>query len=131
MGEIQKFTPGPWKAEPNEKAANVCILGKRGDGDVRPSDGLGCLAVINCAAATVVDTRFAPMLPEQIANANLIAAAPDLYAALEQLESALMKDADDKLIAGDTVIYRLDGQAMYQAINQVRKALSAARGDGK
>lgn len=65
---------------------------------------------------------------EADANARLIAAAPEMLAALQKLEQALRKDARDKTISGDTVEYHLEGNAMYHAINSARKAIAKATG---
>jgi hypothetical protein len=67
--------------------------------------------------------------PKAKATARLIVAAPDMLAALEALYDALCSDPPDgpqKIVDGDGVIYRLDGQAMYQAINKVREVVAAA-----
>lgn len=43
-------TPGPWKAETNEKAANVTILGRSADkGRTRASDGHAYLLTVDCS----------------------------------------------------------------------------------
>lgn len=93
---MTKHTPGPWVAQVNEKTANVAILGPRRDGDVRLSDGLGFITAVNCATDPDA-VMFSPMLPEQVANANLIAAAPDLLEAndlMEQYEAAMERGND-------------------------------------
>ena len=65
---------------------------------------------------------------EQAANVNLIAAAPDMLAALKQLEAALKNDSRQKSILGDTVEYHLNGETMYDAINRVRVTIAKAEG---
>lgn len=57
-------------------------------------------------------------------DAQLIAAAPEMYQALKAIEAALRKDSRSKTISRDTVEYHLDGQEMYQAINAVRAVLA-------
>jgi len=49
-----------------------------------------------------------------------------LVAALRTVYGALKRDALEPDTGGDVTIYRLDGGVMYQAINAVREALSAA-----
>lgn len=78
------FTPGPWLAETNEKSACVSIYGPRGDGNVRQSDGLGRLVTVECATEPDA-VMFSPMNEEDVANARLFAAAPDLLVALVEL----------------------------------------------
>ncbi len=61
-----KFTPGPWKVDPKYSR------------DIQAPDGLDvatcCLSILNRKVTTE---------EESIANAALIAAAPDMYEALE------------------------------------------------
>lgn len=68
MGITEKFTPGPWKFEPGESA---WIQSDSGNADI-------------CEMPTsyweVSD------FPELYANASLIAAAPELYEALQAAE---------------------------------------------
>ena len=66
-----KFTPGPWKVDPKYSR------------DIQAPDGLDvatcCLSILNRKVTTE---------EESIANATLIAAAPDMY---EALEMAILK----------------------------------------
>ena len=63
---MSKHTPGPWRTERNEN--DLMLLGPAGGGELPISE------IIGHAAS-----------PEALADARLIAAAPDLLAALEQL----------------------------------------------
>ena len=68
-------TPGPWKAETNEKAANVTILGRSADkGRTRASDGHAYLLTVDCSDG-IDDGAYAPMMAEHVANAAFIAFA--------------------------------------------------------
>jgi hypothetical protein len=64
------------------------------------------------------------------ADARLLAAAPDLLDALRKIYAALMSDPPpghvQKHVGPDDVIYQLDGQLMYQAINAARDAIAKA-----
>ena len=83
---MSAHTPAPWKAEVNEKSATINILGLHTDYmRCRDSDDHGSIVIVECASAMLDDTTYAPMLPEQVANARLIAAAPEMYAALQGL----------------------------------------------
>lgn len=85
-----RFTPGPWAINPDEYGIEFQIEG----GDARLAD--------------VFDIR---------ANAHLIAAAPDLYAALEALlENNLGPQVDD-------------GGAWDSCCDMARSALAKARGE--
>lgn len=51
--------------------------------------------------------------------------------ALKLVERALLSDpptGPQTYIVGDDMIYRLDGQTMYHALNAVRAAIAKARG---
>lgn len=63
-------------------------------------------------------------------NAVLMAAAPAMFAALEKIYAGLSSNpprGEQKHVVGDGVIYRLDGQLMYHAINAARDALAVVR----
>ncbi len=68
-------TPGPWRIEPNE--GRFCWSQINGD-------GWGSLAQV-CTRLVGDDFDH----PEGVANARLIAAAPELYEALENAVNAL------------------------------------------
>jgi hypothetical protein len=72
------FTPGPWTLEERE-----------GCGGYRLEDLDGC-HIAYLEATQFVDEREDP---EQEANCRLIAAAPDLYAALERILGDCAHDA--------------------------------------
>ena len=50
----------------------------------------------------------------------------EMLEALVSLEAALRKDSREKSVLSETVEYHLDGQAMYQAINKARAAITKA-----
>lgn len=69
-----QHTPGPWSAYISKKAKVVCVsIGEKPNGR-NPS-------IVNWPGFESCDLP----LDQQIANARLIAAAPDMYAALEQI----------------------------------------------
>jgi len=72
-----KHTPGPWKIDTSY--ATMLVIG---------SEGGVSVAEVDCAMSTMdFETRIDPIDEEQ-ANASLIAAAPELLAALIDLEDA-------------------------------------------
>ncbi len=82
---MNKFTPGPWELE--TKAASRVIAPAAGAvkyASVTGKKGKRPFVVHNY---TYTDTPLNSS--EQIANAHLIAAAPDMYEALVELESLL------------------------------------------
>jgi len=77
-------TPGPWVLEFSEESGLAHILGPRGDGNVRPADGLGLLFYLDCATLADMNVGIFPDIePEAKANAVLAVAAPDLLNALK------------------------------------------------
>lgn len=110
MGET-KFTPGPWHASCHD------VIGKRaiGDSGVRfwsvTPEGKYRGDVANVGSAEHIGGI---KLGERDANAHLIAAAPDLYEALEAADKALW--AEGYTVADPTVV-------------KIAAALTKARGE--
>lgn len=98
------FTPGPWRASPQGIGGHVWI--RSDDGDF---------------IASVPKGDNDP----QKANARLIAAAPDLYAAGEAI-CAAAAEVEAMLEAGEAAP---DDSAMWEAIAKMRAALRRARGE--
>ena len=75
-----KHTPGPWSVETDTEMIHI-------NSPLRPvfeAFGLtGTVAI--CSSGPLLDENDLKMRPEDEANAKLIAAAPDLLAALEQM----------------------------------------------
>ncbi len=96
-----KFTPGPWKVSHQ-------INGKRHvvRNDRQPGEFPLCL---------LPEGRIES---ERMANAKLIAAAPELYQALELL-----------LVECDAHLDYVDDENMLVRVNEARAALSKARGE--
>ena len=108
---MRAHTPAPWKAEVNEKSATINILGLHTDYmRCRDSDDHGSIVIVECASAMLDDTTYAPMLPEQVANARLIAAAPELLAVLHAINADApdMSDALWNLL--DAAILKAEGR---------------------
>ena len=96
-----KWTPGPWAYE--IQPGYACITHERG-------------SIAAASYAKLLDNSPLPME----ANARLIAAAPDLYEALERLMQELIAQLYGNIIFIDTT----------KAMEQARAALAAARGEG-
>jgi len=94
-------TPGPWRAEPADMFGDHNIVLAKGDDDSR-------------AIAAVVSNMRDPQ--EVAANARLIAAAPDMLAALEALVEGV-----DRLL-GKPEPYECDDGALAAARAAILKA---------
>ena len=102
---MKTHTPGPWLVRFDEDCfdpsfSTLKIIDGR-DESLNHTHGALSLAFINVSA-------FAPHMDEPLANAQLIAAAPDLLAALERLAHP-MADDDDLSYARE-VIAKAKGQ---------------------
>ena len=96
---FEKHTPGPWRVD-----------AERYQGDL--------VVIVDASALTEIAEVYTS-IPEGPANAPLLAAAPDLYAALKAAESALAIAAS----------YRDDHKALMQVtLDNSRDVLAKARG---
>lgn len=102
-----RFTPGPWKALTNGNTFNSATVVTSKDA----ADGWVC---------EVFDDSDSCTLPDE-ANAHLIAAAPELYDALETL-----LDINDN---GGPFGGELYQDRVVRSIECARKALAKARGE--
>jgi hypothetical protein len=103
---MAEHTPGPWRVAP-------------------PSRGHKIIA--DDSGKVVGEANF--YNEQAYANQQLMAAAPTMFDALVKIEAALRSDSPhgpQKNIVGDDTIYRLDGQAIYHAINAARDAIAVA-----
>lgn len=89
----EKHTPGPWHVETDNEGRNV---------DIQDAKGRGVLTK---------------------ANARLIAAAPDLLAALERAEVMLRKSAERGIYDGEGVNLELE------SADEARAAIARAKGE--
>jgi hypothetical protein len=103
---MNKHTPGPWVLTIYERYSKAII---------RTSDG---------DEVTVVDLQC---MPDANADAHLIAAAPDLLAALRTAEAALADIGDADREPGDDVEWCERRAA--EALPLVRAAIAKARGE--
>jgi hypothetical protein len=72
MGEA-KHTPGPWKVTKSSERKTLCVV----------NDDTWICGELQALNGTAIDER------ECLANARLIAAAPEMYEALEQAEACM------------------------------------------
>lgn len=112
-------TPGPWTVEDplGPEALWIVEAGKQ-------TYEWRCTAMV-CQDDPTNDEDRDPVAPiteaEQIANARLIAAAPDLVKALEAILTA-----NDEFVAG--LRQDWEGDPLQDACNAARAALAAAKG---
>jgi len=95
----EKFTPGPWRV--NTDYGQI--------GDVTNEDGTPVAYSQQVLGDTITQSR-------RKANAHLIAAAPDLYAALERIYGRLLMSDRD----GDAHISEEDGAMAEAALRKAR-----------
>lgn len=98
------FTPGPWAVDP---------LGIECMGDISTADGSQCVAQ---AQQVVCDTR---RQDTRRANARLIAAAPDLLAALLEILGPLNVCSDNQNVRDDECL------PVDMTMGELRKARAA------
>ena len=100
-----QFTPGPWLVRFDEdrfdSKLSVLEVIDGSDASLNHSQGELVLARVNVSA-------FAPHMGEPLANATLIASAPDLLSALERLVHPMADD--DDLDYAREVIAKAKGQ---------------------
>jgi hypothetical protein len=113
-----KFTPGPWRASVEEPAVTA---------DFRHHDALYA-GYVNRDTASRTQIARTPASHDRevaLANAHLIASAPDLYAALEACEQRLA----DLLRSDYSTTSNPAPQDEDDAVRAARAALAKARGE--
>jgi hypothetical protein len=111
-----QFTRGPWGVRPDIGAPAGCLKIAHPDWPRGRTDAL---------IAAVYGYKH-----EQEANARLIAAAPDLYAALADLEQSvrdLSEQSDEGVLDYIRLLRR--GHGMFPRMEAARSALARARGE--
>ena len=111
---MANFTPGPWSvphfAQPNSRCKCGYVL----------VDGYcGAVATIHFSVDRRLENGDNPPLDEAIANAQIIAAAPDMYAALKNAR-AFVECAHESLVNAE------DKQECLESIDE-----ALAKADGK
>lgn len=118
LADFPGSTPGPWHQEAPEIDGKVSPIYRR----ITAGDGCGHAEFGYCGFT------LTGYIHES--DARLLAAAPELRDALRKVYEALMSDpphGPQKHVGPDDVIYCLDGQRMYHAINAARDALALVR----
>lgn len=84
---VAKFTPGPWEYHDHSFGEIVVY---------KPGDDEGAICVLDADVDGYAWRSYYSGSEEQKCNTSLIAAAPELYAALESLLSRISLDVDSK-----------------------------------
>jgi hypothetical protein len=106
--EGEAWTPGPWR-----------VFSMRSIRSTNPQHK-GC---------EVAHTTYGWGDGRRMANARLIAAAPELYAVLEQFQKWLTKDAAPSYVGKEDMrVYQLEGGILSNLLNASREVLAKARG---
>ena len=107
----EKFTPGPWEVI---NGTTVLLTGaQRRDGVVAaPNDGWQVADTSDGITSDTYGQQRTLEYAEMVANAHLIAAAPDLYAALNRIYNKLMISDRD----GESHISEKDGEMALAAL---------------
>ena len=113
---MKTHTPGPWLVRFDEDRfdpshSTLKIIDGR-DESLNHTHGALSLAFINVSA-------FAPHMDEPLANARLIASAPDLLAALNRLIQCLPEDSNDYPDSASA-------RQVFDSIRFAREAISKA-----
>lgn len=91
-----KHSPGPWAIDDYGAGQRIVVKGRKGfSGDYRIADAHFSSDLADCVR-----------IPEMRANARLIAAAPDLYAALKAMLASEVGD----LSAAEAAIAKVEGR---------------------
>lgn len=105
-----KHTPGPWLLRTTPTSAGLCHI-------VSAADWRGAFIYGDGIRKGVDDSL--PKAQELAANSRLIAAAPDLLAALQSIEEYWNQDHNEMAMA----------DACWHAINTARAAIAKATGE--
>ena len=110
MTDQPKWTPGPWVIATPTRGYEVCTI--HGVERQPTEDGLGRSWVYIRPETLLRDGEwYWPDEQEQLANAHLIAAAPDLYAALEMAKLWLDVDGRFDMQGINAALAKARGQA--------------------
>lgn len=98
---MTQFTPGPWQSKHDYTIEGATTIIANADGEVHPDGTQTYSYEFICTC----EDEYGERMPNAQANARLIAAAPDLYAALEWIV------AHDGECLGDNVTKLLEARA--------------------
>lgn len=115
-----KFTPGPWRIEDE----TTLVWGACNPDDTS-SYGMG-YPITECRTTNISSWAKGPDAEEGIANARLIAAAPDMYEALEAVLPFVPISFATTSRPGNA---NEKNEKLAAALSQARAALAKARGE--
>lgn len=116
-----KFTPGPWAIDPATRPAEVCTIYGLPESE---TDGQGFAYVRGALGYWEAEEE------ENMANAHLIAAAPELYEALVEAEKDLVAaQVNARRAAAHDPAWAGVSEAIQPSVDRARAARARARGE--
>jgi hypothetical protein len=109
------FTPGPWRHSKHSNIGNL-IEGPSGQNLFEGDDGYRSICTVgSCTSSTRYDDKEA----NQAANIRLIAAAPDMLKALQEVYEFMKLD----IASGDDALWSKDYQAIFDTVESSIEAV--------
>lgn len=123
MANEPKWTAGPWRVE-----QDTTLIWGNCNPDDRTNYGMG-YPIMECRITPCANWAKGPDADEGEANARLIAAAPDMYKALESAIEQVRAELNYLIEQGPPKEWKGDAYRLSQIVNAGDAALAKARGE--